>query len=596
MILSALNDYYQRLAAQGRVPIPGYSREKVSYALILSSSGELLDVADVRETSGKKPMPKSLQVPQPEKRTVAISPNFLWDKTSYVLGVTGKEGGGRPADEHKAFSELHRRLLAECDDPGARALLAFLGKWHPDQFTNAPFSIEMLDTNVVFRLDTELGYLHDRPALQAIWSKTRQEANTKQGKCLVTGIVGPLARLHPSIKGVDGAQSSGASIISFNLDAFNSYGKEQGSNAPVSDQVAFSYTTALNYLLRRGPDNRQRIQIGDATVVFWALADKPESAECAELTFAELLSPPADDEQESARLHSVLDAVAKGRPIHEIDPGLDERTQFFVLGLSPNASRLSIRYWQAGTLGMFVQRMADHYRDLHVEPLPWKTAPAMWRLLHATAPSRDGKSRAEDISPQLAGELARAILTGARYPHSLLANVLMRMRADHDISGIRVALCKGVLARDQRLKLMSSTEEVHVSLDKDASNPGYRLGRLFAVLEGVQHAALPGISATIRDRYFGAASATPASVFPILLRNAQNHLGRLRKDKPGLAVTFEREIAEVIDGFPTLFPRSLRLEDQGRFAIGYYHQTKARFGKSAAADDTTETENEGEQA
>lgn len=594
MILSALSDYYKRLAVLGHVPVSGYSQEKVSYALILSAAGDLLDVADLRETSGKKPSPRSMPVPQPEKRTVAIAPNFLWDKSSYVLGVTGKEGGGRPAEEHKAFVNYHRRLLADIDDPGSRAFLGFLDKWHPEMFASPLFREEMLDANFIFRLDDERSYLHDRAALKAVWSMSHLDADTQKAACLVTGEYGPVARLHPAIKGVDGAQSSGASIVSFNLDAFCSYGKAQGENAPVSEQATFAYTTALNYLLRRDQDNRQRLQIGDATVVFWALADTADRAIAAEITIADLLSPPPDDGQESARLRSVLDAVSKGRPLHEIDAGLDARTQFFVLGLSPNASRLSIRYWQTGTLGSFVQRLVDHYHDLRVEPLPWKTAPAMWRLLMATTPSRDSKGRMEDISPQLAGELARAILTGARYPHSLLANVLMRMRADHDISGIRVALCKGVLERDRRLRLVNSTEEVPVSLDKDASNPGYRLGRLFAILEGVQHAALPGITATIRERYFGAASATPASVFPILLRNAQNHLARLRKDKPGLAVTLEREIADVMDGFPTQFPRSLRLEDQGRFAIGYYHQTKSRFSKSADAQDNIETENQGE--
>ncbi|MEX0871187.1 MAG: type I-C CRISPR-associated protein Cas8c/Csd1, partial [Aquisalimonadaceae bacterium] len=339
--------------------------------------------------------------------------------------------------------------------------------------------------------------------------------------------------------------------------------------------------------------NRQRLQVGDATVVFWAVARTPEQASEAESVFADLFNPPTDDVQETAKLRTVLDAVAKGRPLHELELRLDEGTQLYVLGLAPNASRLSIRFWQTGSLEFFARRLAEHYQDLNLEPKPWKTEPAIWRLLYATAPSRNGKAKADDILPQLAGEMTRAILTGGRYPRSLLANVIMRMRADGDISGVRVALCKGVLARERRLGVKGINEEVPMSLDKEASNPGYRLGRLFAVLESAQRNALGiQVNATIRDRYYGAASATPATVFPMLLRNTQNHLAKLRKEKPGLALTLEREVGEIIDGLESHFPRSLRIEEQGRFAIGYYHQSQARFSRSGEKSDAPETEQE----
>ena len=594
MILSALNDYYQRLAEQDKVPVFGFSQEKISYALVLSAEGELVDVQDVRDNSGKKPQPKSLTVPQPEKRTAGIKSNFLWDKTSYVLGVSAKEGE-RSLQEHQAFQELHRNCLADETDYGLRALAAFLESWSPEQFQAPLFSEEMLDANVVFRLDGEQKYLHELSAAQLLRAKLLAGAETNSGLCLVSGEDLPLARLHPAIKGVNGAQSSGASIVSFNLESFGSYGKSQGANAPVSEAVAFAYTTVLNHLLRRDEHNRQRIQVGDASVVFWALADTPEQASKAELLFADLLSPPSDDAQEAAKLRTVLDAVANGRPLRELGLDLDDGTQLFVLGLAPNASRLSIRFWQTGSLEMFALRLAEHFQDLHIEPLPWKTEPAIWRLLYATVPSREGKAKAEDISPQLAGEITRAVLTGSRYPRSLLANVIMRMRADGDISGVRVALCKSVLTRDLRLGVKGINEEVPVSLDKEASNPGYRLGRLFAVLESAQRNALgTQVNATIRDRYYGAASATPTSIFPMLLRNTQNHLAKVRKEKPGLAHNLEREIGEIIDGLGSQFPRSLKLEDQGRFAIGYYHQSQARFSRNAEADSTgTETAEQG---
>lgn len=596
MILSALNDYYQRLARQETVPVFGFSQEKISYALVLSAEGELVDVLDVRDNSGKKPQPKSLAVPQPEKRTSGPKSNFLWDKTSYVLGVTAK-GDRLAPKEHLAFKKFHQQCLADYSDPALKALLAFLENWSPEQFQAPLFSEEMLDANVVFRLDGEQKYLHELPAAQLLRAKLLAGADAVSGICLVTGKHLPLARLHSSIKGVNGAQTAGASIASFNDDAYLSYrgsaakAREKQNNtaasAPVSEAAAFAYTTVLNHLLRRDEHNRQRIQIGDASVVFWALADTPQQSHSAELLFADLLSPPSDDAQEAAKVRTVLDAVAKGRPLRELELDLDEGTQLFVLGLAPNASRLSIRFWQTGSLGVFARRLAEHYQDLHIEPLPWKIEPAIWRLLYATVPSRDGKAKAEDISPQLAGEITRAVLTGSRYPRSLLANVIMRMRADGDISGVRVALCKAVLTRDLRLGVKGINEEVPVSLDKEASNPGYRLGRLFAVLESAQRNALgTQVNATIRDRYYGAASATPTSIFPMLLRNTQNHLAKVRKEKPGLAHNLEREIGEIIDGLDSQFPRSLKLEDQGRFAIGYYHQSQARFSRNAEADNT----------
>lgn len=591
MILSALNEYFERLSRRGRVPAYGYSEEKISYVLVISTDGVLADVQDIRETSGKNPRPKPLVVPQPEKRASGIKSNFLWDKSSYVLGVSATDGD-RVAQVHEAFIKFHREVLAGSDDEGLCAFLRFLESWNPESFTAPLFKNEMLDANFVFRLDSDREYLHDRPAAQAVRSDILADGNSKIAPCLITGRNLAVARLHPSIKGVDGAQSAGASVVSFNHDAFASYGKSQGENAPVSEQAAFAYTTVLNHLLRRDEQNRQRLKIGDATVVFWAIADTPEKASAAELTFAALLDPPSDDAKETAKLRSVLEAVEKGRALKELNADLDPNAKIHVLGLAPNASRLSIRFWEVGSLGMFARRLADHYQDLYLEPLPWKTPPAIWRLLYATAPSRDGKAKAEDIPPQLAGEIARAVLTGQRYPRSLLTNIVMRMRADGDISGLRVALCKAVLARDLRLGIKGIDKEISMSLNRASMSPGYRLGRLFAELENVQRAALGGsINATIRDRFFGAASATPASVFPVLLRNAQHHLSRLRKDKPGLAVTLEKEIGEIFDGLDAKFPRSLRIEDQGQFAIGYYHQANARFAsKSERKEEETETE------
>lgn len=593
MILSALNNYYQRLAErqeEGVAPY-GYSQEKISYAIVLSESGQAVGVIDLCDYSGRQRVERLLQVPSSFKRPgTGSKPFFLWDKTSYVLGV-GKRSD-RTEQDHAAFKELHMKALANEGDPGLQALLRFLSDWRAERFYEDSIFVEhgekILDTNIVFKLDGELVFLHERPAAKVSRLRLIDSGDEgRNGRCLVVGEVLPLARLHPSIKGFE---STGSSVVSFNDDAYLSYGgslkklrsknKENDCSAiaPVSETAAFAYTTVLNHLLRKG--SRQRLQLGDTTVVFWAEAGSAGKAKAAEGLFAELLDPPATDASETDKLRPALEAVAKGRPLRELNPELEDETRVYVLGLAPNKARLSIRFFETGSLRAFAERLAQHYRDLELQPLPWRTEPSVWRLLLQTVPHREGNQpKPEDIAPQLAGEMTRAILSGRRYPGSLLSNLIMRMRADGNVSPLRVALCKAVLARDARIANKVKEKETPMSLDTENAEPGYLLGRLFAALENVQHSALGDkVNATIRDRYYGAASATPAIVFPVLVRNAQHHLSRLRKDKPGAAVNLEKQINEIVDKLPPSFPKSLRIEAQGRFAIGYYHQNKARFG------------------
>ncbi len=613
MILSALADYYQRLLddPDSGIAAPGYSQQNIGYTVVLATDGSVVSVQDEHRNEGKKRLAKAMRVPQPEKRTAGIKSNFLWDKTSYVLGVSASSK--RSAQEHAAFKALHQPALADSDDAGLQALLAFLATWSPEQYTDhpafAPHGEALLDTNLAFRLEGDPGYLHERAAARTAWDRQQgQVGDGIRGLCLVSGTQAPLARLHPAIKGVNGAQSSGASIVSFNLDAFTSYGKQQGENAPISEQAAFAYTTALNHLLRRDPHNRQRVQIGDTTVVFWAQAGTTAQAQNAEDVVAALMrgddteDPGIADGRATRRLELVMKQVRQARPLRDLENGLDDDARIFVLGLAPNASRLSIRFWETQTLAGFAKRLADHYDDLSLLPPAWKRAPTPAYLALQTAPiyGEHGKPKAEDVSPLLAGELTRAVLAGTRYPQSLLGSIVMRFRADGQLSPLRIALCRAVLAREARLSrqqgLSTDHKEPPMSLDTGNTDPGYLLGRLFASLENLQRAALGDrINATIRDRYYGAASATPASIFPVLLRSAQNHFGKLRKEKTGLAVNLEKEIGQIVDALPPSFPRSLPIQEQGRFAIGYYHQTQARFARNDGQD-APDTASEGETA
>ena len=587
-ILQALDQYYDRMAERGEAEPPGFSREKIGFAIELAADGTPIGVVDLRAASGKKLVPQLLSVPAAVKRTAGILPNLMWDKSAYVLGRTAGDGK-RTALEHAAFKAVHLEALANADDAGLVALRRFLETWVPERFDAPPFVIDMLDANIVFRLTGETAYIHQRAAARALLA-ARAGDEGKPVPCLVTGRPAAAQRLHPTIKGVSGAQSSGAALVSFNLDAFASYGKEQGENAPTSQHAAFRYGAALNGMLERSSRNRLSRGIGDATVVFWADRSQTvneEGAQAAETWFSSFIEPP-DDADEARKVRLGLQQVLAGHPVEDLDPRLCTGTRFHVLGLAPNAARLSVRYWLSDDFSAFARRLAAHYQDLAIAPQPWgEKAPSIsWLLLKTTAMLE----KYENIPPMLAGEVTRAVLEGTRYPRALLAAAIIRLRAGDDAStGWHAAIIRAVLARDVRLKRPDpnapesherAKEELPVSLERDNPDPAYQLGRLFAAYETAQRMALGKVNATIRDRYFGAASATPASVFPLLMRGAQNHMGKLRKG--GKGAWLEREVEEIIDRLQPPLPRTLPLEAQGRFVLGYYHQRKGQFADRAA--------------
>lgn len=589
MILQALHGYYERMCADTDSGMPPYgmSMEDISFALVLDAEGKLQNIDDLRELEGKKLRPRKRLVPIPEKKGNGIKPNFLWDTTSYVLGKDNKGNQERTDHCHVAFIE-HVKSYCEPSDSGLASVLKFLEHGEKDIscFSN---SEEVMGSNVVFRLEGERGFVHDRPAARKAWSAClEQRESGLLGQCLITGKRSkPIARLHPSIKGghygVRDAQAV-ASIVSFNKSAFESYGKEQSINAPVSQEAAFCYVTALNYLLN--PTNRQRIIIGDATIVFWAERSSPAEDFLADLFDPDTaLSTPETtiDHQTTTKIHDLLQAIRSGKHAVDFVPDMDESVRFYLLALAPNAARLSVRFWEMNTVGGLLQKIGSHFRDLEIirqsenEP----EFPPLWRLLCQTATL--GKS--ENISPLLAGGMAKAMLGGTLYPQNLLNTVLCRIRAEHSpstgnknnkfevVTYFRAALIKAYLVRNKNL-------EVPVSLDPARTDRPYLLGRLFAVLEKAQEEAVPGANATIKDRYLSSASANPGQVFHMLLKNAANHTAKLRKDpeKKGRAIHYESMVQDIMCCFDD-FPKTMSAEEQGMFMIGYYHQRKDFFTK-----------------
>ncbi len=588
MIVSTLVRRYDRLVSRRAAPEFGYSREKVSYAIILSAPGEAVDVQSLLDTSGKQPRPRILEVPRYlQMRTSGVRPYFLWDKTDYVLGIQREKPDGSSVQSKRhfeAFRELHRSLIKDSADPGLQALRAFLNSWDPDQYDEFPHAEEMLGANVVFRLDGHPEFVHQTDEARKVWTAHLNASAEGTGICMVSGNDGPLTRLHLPIKGVDGAQSSGASLVSFNQDAFCSYGKSAGDksdiHAPFSQRAAFGYVTALNLLLRRRDRGGRNVRIGDTNVVHWAEgAGEGTEADAAENLMDLLIdpSPSLSDEEETAKLDARMRAIAAGRPLAEIDPHLRDDTRYYLLGLAPNAARLSVRFWHADTMGNLARRIGEHHRDLSIEPVAWSRPPPVSSLLIETQLDRsreklDWNGARERVSPVLGGMLMRSVFVGGSYPHPLLAGILARIRADGAVTGLRAAICKAFLAREHRLGRIE--EDVPMSLDPNHDHPAYLLGRAFSLYDRLQFAALGETNATLKDRYYGSASATPVVVFPLLARGSIHHLGSLRKKgSGGLAHWYEQEIAGVLTKLGPEFPRVLSLEEQGRFALGYYHQT-----------------------
>ncbi len=500
------------------------------------------------------------------KKTSGVAANLLWDNAAYVLGVARKGKPERVEEQRQAFIDKIESLPTPArTDAGVQAVLNFLQRANAESLSQWTEWKEIVETvpTLTFRLQGDIDLVCQRPAtVEAVGLE--RDTTSADGVCLVTGETGEIARLHTAIKGVWGAKTSGANIVSFNLDAFNSYGKKQGANAPVSKHATFSYTTALNYLLRK--DSPQRLQVGDASVVFWADRQTEWETRIVDI-FGE---PTKDDPDRNVRaVKSLYTAIDHG--LLENDTG---QTRFFALGLAPNAARIAIRFWQHGTVAEMAGRIKQHFDDLAIERSPGDPPYlSLFRLLVSVAT----QGKADNIPPNLGGELMRSILAGLPYPQTLLAAAVRRIRAECKVTYARAALIKAYSNRATRYSTPNIKEELRMSLDEANTNVGYRLGRLFAVLEKIQEEANPGINATIRDRFYGAASSTPVTVFSTLLKLKNHHLSKL--DNRGRAVNLEKRVGEIMEGLSD-FPAQLPITDQGRFAIGYYHQRQNFFKKT----------------
>lgn len=570
MILQSLKEYYDRKAADSESGIApyGWERKEIPYLIVIDRMGNLVSVEDTQEKVGKKLRARQFTVPQSVKRTVGIAPYFLWDNVEYVTGVSCK--GKDVSENHAAFME---RIRPFADIPAIGAVVRFLeseGSLSRLESFDAWTEAQKTCAFVAFKFVGEDGTIFNDSDVKSVVDR-EISVKTEGGEevvDLVSGERDVVALLHPALKGVPSANTTGSNIVSFNFAAATSFGKKQGENSPIGVRSAFEYTTALNTLLAK--DSKQKMMIGDATVVFWTGRD-----DAFETELAGFFSEPPKDEPD--RLVQNVAALFKS-PRTGSAAFTDDSTTFYVLGLAPNAARLSVRFWHIGTVAEMANRFRSYFEDLSIVHGPKdKDHLSLWRLLVSTAVQ--GKS--ENIAPNLAGNVMRSILEGLPFPETLLQAVLMRIKAEHEVSYPRAKLIKGCLNRKWCFTNPKNERNLTVSLDVQNVNIGYRLGRLFAVLEKIQEAANPGLNATIRDRFYSSASSMPTSVFGNLMRLSNHHLSKLRKEKPGYAVNLEKLMQEVVSGVSS-FPAHLSLDDQGQFAIGYYHQRQDFFTKKDA--------------
>ncbi len=585
MILQALYDYYQRKCSAAdpakRLPAYGLEERESPFILEITADGELMQLRDTRSQDGKKKVGRRYLVPQGVKRASGIAANLLWDNLEYATGIDTRGKPDRVIEQHAAFRARIAALPETAQaDAGLKAVQAYLNKIDPERLAQEPAFAEAKESNALmsFQLHGEPQLVCQRPAVASAAMATSDPAgDTHTARCLVTGQPSETERLHTAIKGVWGAQTSGANIVSFNLDAFESYGKrkKRGENAPVGKPAAFAYTTALNHLLDKGSHNR--FQVGDASTVCWA-EQQGEADSAYDTLLADIFGHHDDPDAGVRAVTTLFESVQSGH-----FDGVEGKTRYFVLGLAPNAARISVRFFHTMTLAELAPRIVQHFKDLKLAHGPNDPDyPSLFRLLTACAV----QGKADNIPPNLGGAVVDAILSSpdAPYPSLWLNAAVNRCRAEREVNYHRAAAIKACLNRS--IRRFPQEKEFQPMLDLNNTNVAYRLGRLFAVLEKIQEEASPGLNATIRDRYYGAASSTPVAVFTTLLRLKNAHLKKLTQSR---SVSFEKLLGEVLSAV-TDFPAHLTLADQGRFALGYYHQRQAFFTKSDKTPSTESTE------
>ncbi len=574
MLLQSLVKLYEAWAEKGEIEKLGWNPVKISYGISLDEDGNVDEIIHLKTNApkGNKEIPSLISLPMPVKRSVGVASNFLYDNATYVFGYDNSNKPDRAKQCFDCFRNVGNKVLENSDDEFSTVIKKFLQKDYSefenlsDLLTNLNCTENTIDEILnkgANLLLMPLGkFPTDSKAICESWNSYYEHSDAPKGICLVTGKDDHIAKLHPVIKGIRGAQAAGASLVSFNATAFDSYGKENGYNAPVSEYAAFAYTSALNKLVS---DNDHRIFAGDTTVVCWT-----EDGESAyQDVFAGIFN--SDDEVKQKDLHDTIVSIVNGNEVKWEGIPLNPSNNFYILGISPNSARLSVRFFIQNTFGKVMENLLKNQQRMEMVKPGFEKFDyiPLWRILGETV---NKKSRDKKCKPHLAGDVLNSIINDYNYPSTLYYGILGRISAEQNINWVKASVLKAYLLKNYDSKYK---EEITVDYNENSNNKAYLLGVLFSNLEEIQNTANPGIKSTIRDRYFTAASSTPSRVFPILIDLAQNHIKKI--SNVGAKVNCQKMLTETMSKLGDKFPNRLKLDEKGMFQLGYYQRTQERF-------------------
>ena len=642
MILKALYDYYQAMAKLGKVAPSGMEWKAIPFIIVIDEDGTFRRVIDTRDKENKQG--REYLVAKPKGRSgsksYAIS-QILWDHSGYVLGIPTDDSEEKQVmapKQHDAFKqELTKLRELFPENKGFEGIELFYEKYEGQKEGELSdlFEVEVKDlsniipedilleikkkvgANISFQLSTESDpnqLISSHRDIRSYLAGSTEEEGEEMGRCLVTGEKGAIARLHGGIS-LFGAQAN-ATLISFQkFSGYDSYGKEQGLNAPISQPASDAIISGLNMLLEK--DKNTNYRIGETTFVFWnTLQDDELLKNYQEATFTGLPSDSDFDEEEEATSTSKKKVAKKKNPEQETKVVVqalrsalggknanidrDHSDRFYILALAPNAKRVSVKLWMEGTISEIIGNTLAHLDDMNIVSLKGlldEEIPPLrpiYRIMKAIYTATDSTKWPR----QVVQELLESIIKGLPYPPALQMACLERIHHDHTskypVTELRAALLKAYLNRKHRKN--PQIKQLTMALDKSNSNPAYLAGRLFALLERIQEKAIPGVKANITDRYFRTASATPGIIFGRLLQLSAFHLSKIKKEHGGLGFYFDRQIQEVLELLPggqATFDKFFSPDQQSIFAVGYYHQKAYRDQKAEAEanEDEQETEN-----
>lgn len=613
MLIQALCDYYDVLAAEGgKLPPEGYSEQAVHYCISLTADGKIDAIIDCRETievpqkNGKmkqQKVPKTVLLPA-RIETTKIEANIVEHRPAYIFGLlptkegfTAQDPKNKAQKSHADFVEKNLAFTEALDSPMIRAYRAFLQNWHPEEEIENPLLLAIQkqynSASFQFCLSGRPDLLLQAdPQIQDKWKTQNSQADTESeekviAQCAVTGTPAPIARIHNKIKGIYGGLATGSVFIGFKTSAGCSYGNEQSYNSNISEAAMKKYTAALNALLC---DPRHKQLLDDITVLYWAKGNEKQQ-KSADLMSALIFGD--ESTLDTAKTNEMLDALLRrakkgGIAAEQMDilRDIDENVDFYMVGLKPNSSRISLKFFYHKRFGEILQNIAQHQSDLQIGETT-QVIP-MWQLKKQLLPP---DSKTAKLDPSLAAMIFKSVIYGSAYPNYLLSTAIQRVKTDKYTNSVRTGIIKACLNRQARIQ--HQKEELTLALDTENTNQAYLCGRLFATLEKIQQDSLGGkkLNRSIKDAYFASAASKPATVFSQLMKLSQAHLKTLRKNSEQGCIFYNKLIQEIIGKLQGGFPDTLSLPEQGKFIVGYYQQYDSFFKSKHTNTENTEDEN-----